>query len=435
MPEMACLSFDMNHHYLREFVPLFFTHIKQYSLSSLKKDLIAGVTVGVIALPLAMAFAIASGVTPIQGLYTAIVAGFLISFLGGSAYQVGGPTGAFVVVIYGVMSHVGYDGLVVATLIAGFLLLIAAFFKLGRFIKYTPKPLVLGFTSGIAVLIFSSQIKDFFGLEVANLPAEFLPKWIALYQAFPTFHMTTLILSSSTIGLIFLIKKYVPKLPWGITSIAIVTFISFWLELPVETILTRFGELPRTLPSFQFPSIHLSLEEWKVIFPHALTIAFLAGIESLLSAMVADQMTGTEHRSNVELMGQGLANIASVLFGGIPATGGIARTATNVKTGAVSPLSGMIHAISLAAILIVCAPVVNHVPLGALAATLMVIAWNMSEAHQWKSLFKIPIRDRLILLLTFSMTVSVDLITGITAGIGVAALFSMKKSLQNQQVR
>lgn len=413
--------------YLHEFFPVSFRYIKNYSWLLFRKDLLAGITVGVVALPLAMAFGIASGVPPVQGLYTAIVAGFLISLLGGSSYQIGGPTGAFIVLIYTVIEQVGYNGLVISTIVAGLLLLLAAFSRLGSFIKYVPYPLILGFTSGIALLIFSSQIKDFLGLQIDQVPANFLLKCIALIAALPTLQLTTFLFSLSTLAVIILIRKFAPFIPWGISSIAIMTLVSWGFHLPLETIASRFGELPRSLPTFTFPNLMISIEEWRAILPNAIAIAFLAGIESLLSAIVADGMTGKRHKSNCELMGQGFANIASALFGGIPATGAIARTATNIKSGAATPVAGMIHALILLIILLLFAPIVSHIPLAALSAILVMIAWNMSEAKHFKHLFKAPIGDIVILLTTFFLTVTVDLIAGIGIGMIMAILLFMKR--------
>ncbi|MBI5274574.1 MAG: sulfate permease [Chlamydiales bacterium] len=413
--------------YIEEFIPKsFFFVFRNYSLFLFKSDLIAGVTVGVVALPLAMAFAIASGVSPEQGLYTAIIAGFLISLLGGSRLQIGGPTGAFVVIIYDIVTRGGYEYLVVVTLIAGVILLIAAFSKLGSLIKYIPYPLITGFTTGIAVIIFSSQVKNFLGLQISNLPASFIPKWSIMLSALPSMHLQTFLIALGTLILILIIRKYFPFLPWGIISVVIMTTVSTALHLEIETIFSRFGEIkgsfPRpTWPSFSsFTSIHLLL-------PDAITIAFLAGVESLLSAVVADGLASTRHKSNCELMGQGIANICSVLFGGIPATGAIARTATNIKVGAKTPLAGMIHAITLLVIMLFCGPVVSKIPLACLSAVLVVVAWNMSELHHFVHLMKAPKGDVVVLLTTFFLTVLVDLTVAVQIGMILAAFLFMKK--------
>lgn len=414
--------------YWIQFIPKTWFSLKEdYNLKKFKKDLIAGITVGVVALPLAMAFGIASGMTPISGLYTAIIAGFLISLLGGSYFQIGGPTGAFVVVIYAVMQQMGYSGLVLSTILGGIILLIAGFFRLGALIKYIPYPLIIGFTTGIAFIIFFSQIKDFFGLQISNLPADFIPKSIALYSAFSTWHPPTFALAFGTLALILLIRRFIPYLPWGITSIAIATSISWGFHLPVETIADRFGEIPHHLPSFAWPDLKGALSNWAQLIPAGFTIAFLAGIESLLSAIVADGMTGRRHKSNCELVAQGIGNIGSVLFGGIPATGAIARTATNIKSGAQSPLAGMIHALTLLLIVLAFAPIVSQIPIAALSAVLMMVAWNMSELGHFRHLFKAPLGDVAVLLTTFLLTVVVDLIVAIEIGMILAAFLFMKQ--------
>lgn len=413
--------------YWREFIPKSWDFLSKYSWDFFKHDTVAGLTVGVVALPLAMAFAIASGLTPESGLYTAIIAGFLISLLGGSRYQIGGPTGAFVVIIYSVVQRQGYDGLVAVTLIAGAILLIAAFTRLGTWIKYIPYPLITGFTTGIAVIIFSSQIKDFFGLTITDMPADFIPKWGAIFSALPTFDPLTFAIAMGTLILIIAIRRFFPVLPWGITAVATATAVTWGFHLPVDTIFTRFGEIQRSFPIPSLPSFaHLS-SNWHSLFSDAVTIAFLAGIESLLSAIVADGMGGTRHRSNCELMAQGVANIGSVLCGGIPATGAIARTATNFKTGAKTPVAGMIHALTLLLILLAFAPIVSQIPLAALSAVLMMVAWNMSELEHFRHLFKAPPGDVAVLLTTFLLTVLVDLTVAVEVGMILAAFLFMKR--------
>ncbi len=417
----------LNPGYWHEFIPETWLALKKYNKKLFQKDLIAGVTVGIVALPLAMAFAIASGVSPEKGLITAIVAGFLISLLGGSKLQIGGPTGAFVVIIYSIIQRQGYEGLAVTTLIAGVLLLIAAFTRLGSWIKYIPYPLITGFTTGIAVIIFSSQVKDFLGLKIQNLPADFIPKWMTIFSHLHTFHLTTFLLALGTFILILLIRKFYPVLPWGITAVVISTAVTSLFNLPVETIFSRFGELDRSFAFPNFSSFSLNFSNIHMVMGDAVTIAFLAGIESLLSAIVADGMAGTRHRSNVELMGQGIANIFSIVFGGIPATGAIARTATNVKTGAKTPLAGMIHALTLLLIFLFLSPLVSQIPLAALSAVLVMIAWNMSEMGHFKHLFKAPAGDVGILLATFFLTVFVDLTVAVQVGVILAALIFMKR--------
>lgn len=412
---------------MKEFVPKFWVCMREYSLSLFKKDLIAGVTVGIVALPLAMAFGIASGVSPAQGLYTAIIAGFLISFLGGSRVQIGGPTGAFVVIVYDIIQRQGYEGLMVATLMAGLILLVMGICRLGSWIKYIPYPLVTGFTSGIAVIIFSSQIKDFFGLQMATPPADFLEKWGAYFGALPTFDLPTLCVSGGTLALILLIRRFFPVIPWGIASIVLATLVCTIFGLNVETIHSRFGDLPRTLPFPSFPKIHFTFSMFHRLIPDALVIALLAGIESLLSAVVADGMIGGRHKSNCELIAQGAANLGSIFFGGIPATGAIARTATNVKTGAKTPVAGIIHAATLFFIILAFAPLVSLIPLGALAAVLIMVAWNMCELEHFRHLLKAPPGDVAVLLATFFLTVFVDLTVAVEVGMVLAAFLFMKR--------
>ena len=400
---------------------------KGYNFSLFKCDLIAGITVGVVALPLAMAFAIASGLPPESGIYTAIIGGFLLSLFGGSRLQIGGPTGAFVVIIYDIVQRHGYNGLVVITLLAGLLLLLSAFLKLGNMMKYIPYPLVTGFTTGIAVIIFSSQVKDFLGLQISELPGDFIPKWGAIFSALPSFDLTTFSVALGTLGIIICVRRFFPVIPWGISAVVVSTFVCWAFKIPVETIASRFGEMPRALPSFQMPQISLLFPHIHTFLPDALTVAFLAGIEALLSAVVADGMAGTRHKPNCELLAQGIGNITSVLFGGIPATGAIARTVTNIKSGAKTPLSGMIHALTLLVILFAFAPLVSQIPLAALSAILVMIAWNMSELHKFCHLLKAPRGDIVTLLTTFLITVFVDLTLGVGLGMIIAAIFFVKE--------
>ncbi|MBU6382914.1 MAG: sulfate permease [Verrucomicrobia bacterium] len=412
----------------REFLPKSFLILRKgYSFALFRKDLTAGVTVAIIALPLAMAFAIASGVTPGQGIFTAIIAGFLISALGGSRYQIGGPVGAFIVILYDIIQRNGYEGLAVSTLIASVILVLMGLFRLGSWIKYIPHPLVVGFTTGLAVIIFSSQIKDFFGLKMGTPPAPFVEKWAAYIHAFPTLHLPTLFLGLATLAVILLIRKFIPRLPWGIGSIAVATLAVYVLDLDVETIQSRFGQIPNSLPRPAFPSFAIPLERWPEIFTDAITIAFLAGIESLLSAVIADGMMGTRHRSNSELVGQGVANFASVLFGGIPASGAIARTAANVKSGAQTPMAGMIHAIVLFLFILCLAPIVSQVPLVALAAVLIMVAWVMAEVGHFIHLLKAPIGDMAVLATTFLLTVFVDITVSVLFGTILACFLFMKR--------
>lgn len=401
--------------------------LKDYSFSLFRKDLIAGITVGIVALPLAMAFAIASGLSPEQGLYTAIVAGFLISLLGGSRVQIGGPTGAFVVIVAGVMQRHGYEGLVVATLIASVLLILVGLFRLGSWIKFIPYPLVTGFTSGIAVVIFSSQMKEFFGLTMASVPIPFLQQWGAYFHAFPSIDPVTAWVSVGTLGIILAIRRFIPSIPWGIGAIVLATAACYFFELPVMTINDRFGAIPRTLPSPGLPALDFSLEQIRILLPEALVIAFLAGIESLLSAVIADGMTGYRHKSNCELVAQGFANIGSMLFSGLPATGAIARTATNVKTGAVTPVAGMIHAATLFLIMLFFAPLVGKIPMPALSAVLIMVAWNMSELPHFYRLLKAPLGDVVVLFSAFFLTIFVDLTVAVGVGVVLATFLFVKR--------
>ncbi|MEN9654595.1 MAG: putative sulfate transporter yvdB, partial [Chlamydiota bacterium] len=320
-----------------EFTPKSYACFKEgYTFTKWRTDLVAGITVGVIALPLAMAFAIASGLTPEQGLFTAIVAGFLISLLGGSRFQIGGPTGAFVVIVYAIVQKTGYAGLAISTLIAGLLLILGGLFRLGSWIKFIPYPLVTGFTTGIALIIASSQVKEFFGLDVRHVPAPFAQKWGVLLKAMPTFDPTTVCIGFGALAFILVVRRYTPKIPWGIAAIFVTTLVCQLFDLNVDTVASRFGQIPHFLPTPHWPSFAIVKTHGRDILWDAFAIAFLGGIESLLSCVIADGMTGRRHKSNCELVGQGIANIASVLFGGLPATGAIARTAANIKSGAVT---------------------------------------------------------------------------------------------------
>lgn len=415
----------------QEFIPKSYLCLKRYSRAIFKKDLMAGVTVGIVALPLAMAFAMASGVEPERGLFTAIIAGFIIAFLGGSKVQIGGPTGAFVVVVYSVVERHGYDGLVVATLIAGLLLLLMGFFKLGSFIKFVPHPLIVGFTTGIALVVFSSQIKDLLGLHMVEVPVHFLDKWGAYFQSAHTIDFLTAAVGIGTVALILLLKRYAGAIPWGIASIVIATGLCWAFHLDVPTIGSRFGQLPRTLPA---PYFDFDFDRVLEVLPDAITIALLAGIESLLSAVIADSVTGSRHKPNCELIAQGLANIGSVIFGGMPATAAIARTATNIKTGAQTPVAGMIHAVVVFLLLYTCSSLVVHIPLASLAAILVVVSWNMSELPHFFRLTKTLRSDVVILLTAFFLTVLIDLTVAVEVGMLLAAFFFMKRMSEVKHV-
>lgn len=396
-----------------------------YTREAFFADLSAGITVAIVALPLAMAFAIASGAAPEQGLYTAIIAGFLISALGGSRHQIGGPTGAFVVIIYAIIMRHGYDGLLLATFMAGIMLVLMGLFRLGTVIKFIPYPVTTGFTAGIALIIFVSQIKDVFGMQIETLPADFIGKLIAYSQSWQTVSLEATLLAIIGVLLILACRRYTPKIP-GPIVVVVLGAVAVWLfNLPVETIESRFGAIPSTLP---MPSLPVwSFEKIRAVFPDALTIALLAAIESLLSAVVADGMTGRRHQSNTELIAQGIANIASALFKGIPATGAIARTATNIKSGARTPMAGILHALFLLLIMLFLAPLIVKIPLAALAAILVVVAWNMSERESIKHLMKAPRSDVLVLFTTFALTVFIDLTVAVQVGVLLASLLFIKR--------
>lgn len=399
--------------------------LRAYSKGLFAADLAAGLTVGVVALPLAMAFAIASGLPPERGLFTAIVAGFLISLLGGSRVQIGGPTGAFVIIVAGIHAEFGYGGLVWATILAaGFLVALGAF-KMGALIKFIPFPVVTGFTSGIALVIFSTQIKDLLGLRMEEVPSEFLEQWVAYARHMGTANLAAVGLAVLTIGTILAVRRFVPRFPAMLAGMMLATGAAWALGLDVDTIGSRFGDLPRTLPTPGLPAI--TMEELRALVSPAFTIGLLAAIESLLSATVADGMTGGRHKPNVELVGQGVANIGSVLFGGIPATGAIARTATNIRSGARTPVAGMIHAVVLFLLLFFLAPLAKAIPLAALAGILVVVAYNMSEIDHFIGLLKAPRSDVMVLLTTFALTVLVDLTVAVEVGVVLAALLFIRR--------
>jgi len=389
------------------------------------RDLLAGVVVGIVALPLALAFAIASGVPPERGLYTAIVAGFLISALGGSRVQIGGPTGAFVVIVYGIMQRYGYDGLVIITMMAGAILIGLGLARMGALIKFIPYPVITGFTSGIAVIIFSSQVKDFLGLRMGAVPADFTDKWLAYAGAFATLSIPAALVAGGTLLTLIVWPRISRVIPAPFVAMILATAAVQLFHIPVATIGTRFGAVPSHLPAPHLP--HIGFLDLRFFISPALTVALLAAIESLLSAVVADGMIGTRHKSNVELVAQGVANIVSPLFGGIPATGAIARTATNIRTGGRTPLAGMIHAVTLLLILIFFGKWAAMVPLAALAAILVVVSYHMSEWRSFAGLLRAPKSDIVVLILTFGLTVFVDLTVAVQVGIVMASLLFMKR--------
>lgn len=404
-----------------------------YSRSDFIADAVAGLAVAIVALPLAMAIAIASNLPPERGLFTAIVAGFLISAHGGSRYQIGGPTAAFIVTVAMVAMKHGYEGLVLATIMAGAILIIMAFLRAGELIKFIPYPVIVGFTSGIALLIAFSQIRDFFGLKITTVPPDFIDK-LSIYVAhLHETNFTAVLLALISIGVIYIAKHRFPRIPGPIIVVTLSAFAVWGFNLPVETIESRFGSIPSMLPSPVWPEI--TFERLRFLLPDAITIATLAAIESLLSAVVADGMTGTRHKSNAELLGQGVANIASGIFGGLPATGAIARTATNIKAGARTPVAGMMHAIWLFLFMLLLAPLIIKVPLAALAAILMVVAWNMSEIKHIKEIMHSPRTDRIVLIVTFLLTVLVDLNFAIQAGIALASILFIDQMMKATQIR
>jgi len=407
------------------FVPKSVTTLKSYSRSQFTSDLTAGVIVGVVALPLAIAFAIASGVTPDRGLYTAIIAGFLISALGGSRVQIGGPTGAFVVIVYGIVQQYGIDGLVVATIMAGVILVILGIAKLGAAIKFIPHSVVVGFTSGIAVIIFSSQVKDFFGLRMGDVPAEFIPKWRAFASNLDSINAQALSVSLVALLIMILWPRVSRRIPGPFVALIATTLAVRFLDIPVETIGTRFGAISASLPNPIVP--HVSLAQIIALVGPAFTIALLAAVESLLSAVVADGMIGGRHRSNMELIAQGVANIVAPIFGGMPATGAIARTATNVKNGGRTPVAGIVHALTLLLITLFFGKWAALIPLATLAAILVVVSYHMSEWRTFRSELTAPKSDVAVLLTTFALTVLVDLTVAIEVGMVLAAFLFMRR--------
>jgi sulfate permease, SulP family len=427
----------MNHSILLRFTQFFrprlIDALRGYTRARFTTDLIAGITVGIIALPLAIAFAIASGAKPEAGIFTAIIAGFLISLLGGSRVQIGGPTGAFIVIVFGIITQYGYANLLICTIMAGVMLVLMGAFKLGNLLKYFPRPLIIGFTNGIAVLIALSEVKDFLGLKTATLPAEFFQKISVLWHALPSFDPLTFVLAALSALLIwFYPKAWAQRLPSPIVTLVLGTLIVAFFHLPVETIGTRFGGIPQGLPAFTMPEFSISTLR-HLIMP-AFTIALLGAIESLLSAAVADGMIDDKHDSNQELMAQGIANIVTPFFGGLPATGAIARTATNVRSGATSPISGMVHALTLLLIVLLAAPLAQYIPLASLAAILLIVAINMGEWDVFKRLRGYPRPDAIVLLVTFIFTVIFDLTVAVEVGLLLAAIFFIRNMTELSHV-
>ncbi|MEK4395536.1 SulP family inorganic anion transporter [Bacillus sp. FSL K6-2860] len=411
----------------------FYGRFEEYDSSKFRRDLIAGLVVGVVAIPLGMAFAIASGVGPEYGLYTVIVAGILISLFGGSKYQIGGPTGAFVPILFGIVSQYGIENLLIAGFMAGCMLVLFGIFKLGKLMKFIPRPVIIGFTAGIAVIIFSGQIANFLGLKGVEKHESFFLNMREIVVHLGTANSLAII--TAVIGLIVIVaaQRYIPKIPGALLGLLASTFLAvLFFQGQVETIGSAYGEIPRQLPSFAFPE--LTIEKMIYLLPPAIVIALLGGVESILSAMVADNMKGSKHDSNKELVGQGIANMAAPLFGGIPATGAIARTATNIKNGGASPISGVVHGVVVLLILMLFAPYASMIPLAAMAPILMFVAWNMSEKKEFINIVKVKNADSLVLVVTFLLTVIGDLIIGVTAGLILAFIAFIKKMSQTTSI-
>ncbi len=411
----------------------FYGRFEGYDSSKFRRDLIAGLVVGVVAIPLGMAFAIASGVGPEYGLYTVIVAGILISLFGGSKYQIGGPTGAFVPILFGIVSQYGIENLLIAGFMAGCMLVLFGIFKLGKLMKFIPRPVIIGFTAGIAVIIFSGQIANFLGLKGVEKHESFFLNMREIVVHLGT--ANSLAILTAIVGLIVILaaQKYIPKIPGALLGLLVSTFIAvLFFQGQVETIGSAYGEIPRQLPTFAFPE--LTIEKIIYLLPPAIVIALLGGVESILSAMVADNMKGSKHDSNKELVGQGIANMVAPLFGGIPATGAIARTATNIKNGGASPISGVVHGVVVLLILMLFAPYASMIPLAAMAPILMFVAWNMSEKKEFINIVKVKNADSLVLVVTFLLTVIGDLIIGVTAGLILAFIAFIKKMSQTTNI-
>jgi SulP family sulfate permease len=406
--------------------------LRRYSRRDFGADLLAGVTVGLVALPLAMAFGIASGVTPQAGLYTAIIAGGLISALGGSRMQIGGPTGAFVVIVAGIVAKFGLAGLGLVTMMAGAMLVLMGLTGLGAAVKFIPRPVTIGFTNGIALLIASTQIQDFLGLKISDVPSAFLPRMTVLLAHLRAIHWPTLAVSVASLAIILLLPRLTKRIPGSIVAMLSCTGFVALLGLPIATIGSKFGGIPAGFPRVSLPAFHM--DQVPLLFPSALTVALLAAVESLLSAVVADSMSGTRHNSNMELVAQGIANLASPLFGGIPATGAIARTATNIRAGARTPVAGVIHALTLVLVLVIAAPLARYVPLATLAAVLFVVAYNMGEWREIGTILRLSAADIAVWAVTFGLTVLADLTVAVEVGIVLAALLYIYRISQTTTV-
>jgi SulP family sulfate permease len=417
---------------LASWTPKSVSALRNYSFDKFAGDVVAGITVGLVALPLAMAFAIASGVPPQAGLYTAVVAGFLISAFGGSLTQIGGPTGAFVVVVFGIISRYGIDGLYMCTLLAGIILVILGATGLGSAVKFIPRPVVVGFTNGIAVIIASTQIKDFFGLKTGPVPGEFLGRMETLARSLATLSAYETSMGVMGLVVILLCARYLKNVPGYVVALLLGTGLVWFFRLPVETLGTRFGGIPSGLPAFKIPQFRFDLI--RPLISPAITVAMLGAIESLMSAVVSDRMSGDKHNPNVELVGQGIANIFSPLFGGIPATGAIARTATNIRSGAKTPVAGMLHAVTLLSVLIFAAPMAKFIPLSVLSAILLVVSYNMGDWSEIPELLKLSRLEIGTWLITFGLTVFADLTVAVEAGMIMAALVFIRKVTRSTTV-
>lgn len=415
------------------FTPKLVTILREgYGWEDFRADTIAGLTVAIVALPLSMAIAIGSGLSPDKGLYTAIVGGFFISALGGSRFQIGGPAGAFIVLIATIVERHGYDGLVLATLMAGIMMMAVGFLRLGTYIKYIPFPVTVGFTAGIAVIIFASQVKELLGLDIIKEPAALVPKLMAIGESLTTVQPATVALSAVALGIIVGLRRFRPKWPGLLVAVAVTAAMTALFNLDVATIGTRFGGVPQSLPAPSFPAFDLA--KIRAVFPDAVTIALLGAIESLLSAVVADGMTGRKHRSNCELVAQGAANMAAVTFGGMCATGTIARTATNVRAGGRSPVAGIMHALYILLFMLVAAPLASYIPLAALGAVLAIVAWNMAEKEEFASLLRSSWGDATVLMATFLLTVFADLTTAIATGVTLGAFLFLHRMAEAVEI-
>ncbi len=417
----------------KSFTPKLFDTLKGYTKEQFFKDLMAGLIVGIVSIPLAIAFGIASGVAPEKGLITAIIAGFIISFMGGSRVQIGGPTGAFIVIVYGIVQKFGIDGLVIATFMAGIILVLLGFARLGNIIKFIPYPLIVGFTSGIALIIFSSQMKDFFGMTMGKVPVDFIDKWLEYFRNFESINIFALGISLLTILISVFWPRRFRKIPGTLIAILVSTFAVLFFHLPVDTIGSRFGSIQSSIPAPVIPQI-----DWvtfKSLISPAFAIALLGGIESLLSAVVADGMIGGRHRSNMELIAQGAANMASAAFGGIPATGAIARTATNIKNGGRTPVAGIVHAVVLLVIMMFVAKWAAYIPMATLAGILVVVAYNMSEWKNFVAIFRGQRSDMLVLVITFLLTVLIDLTIALEIGMILAVFLFMRDMTKSMNIQ